>query len=152
MLSKINRKSELSPSLKSFDDMFNNMLKHLDPFYCPEMPFQNHNFGRMEMEIKENEIIAKLPLPGCKNDEIEVEIENDILTVKACKNCCCKDDNVKNKLIRHERHYETFEESVKLPTTIDAKKSSAQYKHGVLTVKLAKSEAEKNEVHIIEIN
>ena len=49
-------------------------------------------------------------------------------------------------------HYETFEESVKLPTTIDAKKSSAQYKHGVLTVKLAKSEAEKNEVHIIEIN
>jgi HSP20 family protein len=152
MLSKINRKSELSPNLRSFDEMFNNMLKQFDPFYNLELPFENHSFGRMELEMKDDEIIAKLPLPGCKNDKISVEIENDILTVKAEKHCCCKDDEVKNKLIRHERHLETFEESIKLPAAVDSKNTTAHYKHGVLTVKIAKAATEKNEVRIIEIN
>jgi HSP20 family protein len=152
MLAKQNQKSELSPTLKSFDEMFSNMLMKFDPFYSMEMPFENHSFGRMELEMKDDEIIAKLPLPGCKNDKISVEIENDILTVKAEKQCCCKNDEVKNKLIRHERHYQAFEESIKLPATVDSKKTTAHYKHGVLTIKMAKTAAEKNEVRIIEIN
>jgi HSP20 family protein len=152
MLAKINRKSELSPSLRSFDDMFSAMLKQFDPFYNLENPFENHAPGHMELDIKDDSIIARLPLPGCKRENISIEIENDILTIKAAKNCCCNDKEIKEKLIRHERHYESFEESIKLPSAIDAKKSEAIYKHGILTVKMEKSKSEKDDVHIIKIN
>ena len=104
MLAKQNRKSELSPTLKSFDEMFSSMLMQFDPFYSLELPTESRNFGKMELEIKDDEIIAKLPLPGCKNDKIDVRLENDILTVHAEKGCCCNDDEMKRKLIRHERH------------------------------------------------
>lgn len=152
MLAKQNQKSELSPTLKSFDEMFSNMLMKFDPFYSMEMPFENHSFGRMELEIKENEVIAKLPLPGCKNEKINVQLENDILTVHAEKGCCCRDKEVKEKLIRHERHYEAFEESVKLPVSVDPKKTEAHYQHGILTVKMAKSAPAKDNVHIVKVN
>ena len=152
MLSKINRKSELSPTLRSFDDMFSAMLKQFDPFFSPETLFENRGIGRMELEIKDDEVIAKLPLPGCKNEHINVEIENDILTVRAEKKCCCNDENCKNKLIRHERHYESFEESVKLPVSVDAKKASASYKNGVLTVTMEKNQNAKDAARIIKVN
>jgi HSP20 family molecular chaperone IbpA len=153
MLVKQNRKSELSPTLKSFDEMFSNMLMSFDPFYSLELPTESRNFGRMELEMKDDEIIAKLPLPGCKHDKIDVRLENDILTVSAQKGCCCcKDEEIKHKLIRHERHYESFEESVKLPVAVDPKKTEAHYKHGVLTVKMVKSSTEKDSVHVVKVN
>ena len=152
MLAKINRKSELSPTLRSFDEMFSAMLKQFDPFYAFETPPESRNAGKMELEIKDNEIIAKLPLPGCKNENINVEIENDILSVRAEKHCCCKDENIKNKLIRHERHYETFEESIKLPAAVDPKSAKAEYKHGILSVTMTKNPAAKENVHIIKVN
>ena len=100
MLAKINRKSELSPTLKSFDEMFNSMLMKFDPFYSLEMPVQSRCFGRMELDINDEEVIARLPLPGCCNDKISIELENDVLTVRAEKGCCqCKDEKNKNKLI-----------------------------------------------------
>lgn len=153
MLAKQSRRSELSPTLKSFDEMFSNMLMKFDPFYSLELPAESRNFGKMELEIKDDEVIARLPLPGCKNDKIDVRLENDILTVHAEKGCCgCKDEKIKHKLIRHERHYESFEESVKLPVSVDPKKTEAKYKHGVLTVKMAKAAAEKDSVHIVKVN
>lgn len=153
MLAKQNRRSELVPTLKSFDEMFSNMLMKFDPFYRFELPTESRNFGKMELEIKDDEVIAKLPLPGCKNESINVRLENDILTVHAEKGCCfCKDDNIKHKLIRHERHCEFFEESVKIPVAVDPKKTAAKYKHGVLTVKMAKAAAEKDPVHIVKVN
>ena len=152
MLAKQNRRSELSPTLKSFDEMFSNMLMQFDPFYSFELPTESRSFGKMELEMKNDEVIAKLPLPGCKNEKIDVRLENDILTVHAEKGCCCKDDGMKHKLIRHERHYESFEESVKLPVSVDPKKTEAHYKHGVLTVKMAKAASGKDAVHIVKIN
>ena len=152
MLTKINRKSELSPTLKSFDEMFSSMLMKFDPFYKLELPLESRSFGRMELDISEKEVIAKIPLPGCKNDHISIELENDVLTVRAEKGCCkCHDEETKNKLIRHERHFESFEESIKLPVNVDASKATAHYQHGVLTVKLAKSDTEKSAVHTIKV-
>lgn len=152
MLAKQSRRSELSPTLKSFDEMFSNMLMKFDPFYSLEFPMESRNFGKMELEIKDDELAAKLPLPGCKKEKINVSLENDILTVRAEKGCCCKDEKIKHKLIRHERHYESFEESIKLPVSVDPQKTEAKYKHGVLTVKMAKSETEKDSVHIVKVN
>ena len=85
-------------------------------------------------------------------EKINVQLENDILTVHAEKGCCCKDKEVKEKLIRHERHYEAFEESVKLPVSVDPKKTEAHYQHGILTVKMAKSAPAKDNVHIVKVN
>ena len=152
MLTKLNRKSELSPTLRNFDDMFSAMLRQFDPFYNAETLFESRGIGKIELEIKDEEIIAKLPLPGCKNEHIKVEIENDILTIRAEKECCCKDDSMKEKLIRHECHCETFEESLKLPVSIDPQKTHASYKHGVLCVTMPKSHNDKEAVRIIKVN
>lgn len=152
MLAKINRKSEFSPTLRNFDDMFSAMLRQFDPFYSAETLLECRGFGRMELEFKDDELVAKLPLPGCKSENIHVEIENDILAVRATKKCWCKDDNCKHKIIRHERHCESFEESVKLPVAVDTKNVSAKYKHGVLTVKMPKAQSAEESIRSIKVN
>ena len=152
MLTKITRKSELSPTLRSFDEMLNNMLKQFDPFYRLELPSENHSFGHMTLDTEDDKLTARIPLPGCKKEHISVEIQNDILSVKACCGACvCEDENKKHKLIRHERHYETFEESIKLPFAVDAAKTKAYCKHGILNVEMFRNPSDKNQIRIIDV-
>lgn len=133
--------------------MFSSMLMKFDPFCKLEMPFENHSFGRMELDVRDNEIIAKIPVPGCSRDSINIKLENDILSVCAQKKYCCEhNENKKDKIIRHERLADFFEESVKLPVSVDPKKSEAHYEHGILTIKMARHESEKDQVHTIKVN
>jgi HSP20 family protein len=67
-------------------------------------------------------------------EDIEVTVENSTLVLKGTKKF---DAEVKEENYRRiERTYGTFHRSFTLPNTVDTSKVSADYKHGVLTVKL----------------
>lgn len=80
-------------------------------------------------------------LPGLKKEDIDVKVEDNILYIKGEKR---KDSEKSDKnYYRVEREYGSFARSFSLPDTADTTKVNAEYRDGVLHVKLAKKEAAK---------
>jgi HSP20 family protein len=89
----------------------------------------------------ENGITLKAELPGMKKEEMDVRVENNVLTLHGERK---RESEVKEDgYFRSERAYGSFSRSFTLPTTVDASKIGANYKDGVLTVTLPKAEEAK---------
>jgi HSP20 family protein len=89
----------------------------------------------------EHELVLKAELPDLTREDIDVTVENFVLTIKGEKK---RAGDVKDEHFHHiERGYGAFSRSFSLPRTVDASKVSADYKHGVLTVRLPLREEAK---------
>ena len=89
----------------------------------------------------EHEIVLKAELPDMTREAIDITVEDDTLTIKGEKKV---DEDVKDEQFhRIERRYGTFSRSFSLPQTVDASKVTAEYKNGVLTVRLPLREEAK---------
>ena len=85
-------------------------------------------------ETENHDLVVRAELPGLNREDIEVTVENNTLTLKGTKSLPTE---VKEEQFRRvERRYGSFARSFTLPNTVDASKVSADYKNGVLTVKL----------------
>lgn len=89
----------------------------------------------------ENELSFTVDLPGMKQEDIDVNLENGTLTIKGQR----RFEHEENKKGYHriERSYGSFSRAFALPDTIDTEKLDASYKDGVLTIKAGKREAAK---------
>jgi len=89
----------------------------------------------------EHELVLKAELPDLSREEIDITVENFVLTLKGEKKLATE---VKEEQFHHiERSYGSFSRSFSLPRTVDATKVSADYKNGVLTVRLPLREEAK---------
>jgi|SRR5687767_8280947 HSP20 family protein len=89
----------------------------------------------------DNEVVLKAELPDMTREDIDVNIENFVLTVRGEKKLS---NDVKEEQFHHvERRYGTFSRSFSLPQTVDTGKVAAEYKNGVLTVRLPLREEAK---------
>jgi len=88
-----------------------------------------------------HELVLKAELPDMERDALEINIENFVLTIKGEKKTSTevKDDQYH----RAERRYGSFSRSFSLPQTVDSNRVSAEYKNGVLTVRLPLREEAK---------
>ena len=90
---------------------------------------------------KGSEVVILAELPGMKKEDIDVHVENNVLTIRGKKE---RKEEVKEEgYFRTERSYGTFSRSFSLPTTVDVSKIVAEYKEGVLTLSLPKAEEAK---------
>jgi len=82
----------------------------------------------------EHELVLKAELPDMSREDIDINIENFVLTIKGEKKVS---NDVKEEQYHHvERRYGAFSRSFSLPQTVDPGRVSAEYKQGVLTVRL----------------
>ena len=82
----------------------------------------------------DQELVLKAELPDLAREDIDITVENFVLTIKGEKKFA---GDVKEEQFHHsERRYGTFTRSFSLPQTVDAGKVSAEYKNGVLSVRL----------------
>lgn len=85
-------------------------------------------------ETENHDLVVRAELPGMGREDIEVSVENSTLVLKGEKKF---DAEVKEESYRRiERSYGAFHRSFSLPNTVDTSKVSADFKNGVLTVKL----------------
>jgi HSP20 family protein len=88
-----------------------------------------------------NELIVKADLPDVNEKDIDVRVENNLLTIRGERKF---DKSVSEEsYLRVERTYGAFSRSFSLPNTVNAEKIGAEYKNGVLTVTLPKREESK---------
>ena len=82
----------------------------------------------------DHELVLKAELPDMSREDIDITVENFVLTVKGEKKLS---HEVKEEQYHHvERRYGTFSRSFSLPQTVDSNRVAAEYKNGVLTVRL----------------
>jgi HSP20 family protein len=92
-------------------------------------------------QTSEHELVLKAELPDLSREEIDITVENFVLTLKGEKKLAAE---VKEEQFHHiERSYGSFSRSFSLPRTVDATKVAADYKNGVLTVRLPLREEAK---------
>jgi HSP20 family protein len=100
-------------------------------------------------ETEGHDLVIKAELPDMTREAIEVTVENNTLTLKGTKNPPA--DVKEEQFRRSERHYGAFIRSFTLPNTVDATKVAAEYKNGVLTVKLPYREEAKPRTINVEV-
>lgn len=91
-------------------------------------------------EEKEN-FVVKAELPGMKKEDINVSLQDGDLIISGERKSETKSEGT--EIYRAERFFGKFQRAVSLPATVASNKVKAEYKDGVLTVTLPKSEEAK---------
>ncbi len=86
-------------------------------------------------------LILKAELPGMREEDIEIEFENGLLTLKGERSF--ESEKTERNYHRIERSYGKFVRSFNLPRSVDAEGISANYENGVLEVTIPKREEAK---------
>src|SRR5579859_6174237 len=89
----------------------------------------------------EHELVVKADLPDIKPEDLDIRVENNILTIRGERKFEKKVDE-KNYL-RVERSYGSFARSFSLANTVNTEAIKADYKDGVLTLSIPKREEAK---------
>lgn len=86
-------------------------------------------------------LVLKAELPDVKREDIHITVENGLLTLSGERKV---DSDVRQEQYhRIERSYGAFSRSFSLPSTVDGSNASADYKNGVLTIRLPRREDAK---------
>ena len=88
-----------------------------------------------------HEVVLKAELPDMTREDIDVTVDNGTLTIRGEKKL--SDEVKEEQFHRIERRYGAFSRSFSIPPTVDPGRVAAEYKHGVLTVRLPLREEAK---------
>jgi HSP20 family protein len=89
----------------------------------------------------ENEVVLSFDLPGIPEDKITVELDDNVLTVSGERERT--QEHTSERFYRFERRFGSFSRSVTLPAGVTESDITANYKDGVLEVRVPKPEEQK---------
>ena len=89
----------------------------------------------------DNDVVIKAELPGMDPNNIDVRLENNVLTLKGERHF--EKEAKEENYHRIEREYGSFSRSFALPTAVNGDNVKAEYKDGVLRIILPKREETK---------
>src|SRR3954447_291027 len=129
------RGEEVSPFLtlhremnRLFDDVFNT-------FGAPSLAGRTPAWPSVEVIQSDKDIRISAELPGLDEKDVEVLVDNDVLTLRGEKRSETQDQERRFS----ERTYGRFERVIPLPFAVEEDKAEASFANGVLTVPLPKS-------------
>lgn len=89
----------------------------------------------------DKEVVLKAELPDLSREDIDITVDNGTLTIRGEKKL--SNEVREEQFHRIERRYGTFTRSFSLPQNLDTTKVAAEYKNGVLTIRLPLREEAK---------
>jgi len=111
------------------------LRRSFDTFFGPlwggfEQEFEPMRVWDFDVREKDNEIAVRAEMPGFDENEMDVQINDNVLTIRAEKEQ--KGDG--------REEYRSFYRSIALPTGIDTEKVQASYRNGVLEMHIPRAE------------
>lgn len=95
----------------------------------------------------QHKIVLKLEVPGMKESDLDIQLENNLLTVKGERKF--ENEEKEENFHRIERRYGSFYRSFTIPNTVNAESVKANYDAGVLRVELEKrAEAKPKQIKV----
>ena len=123
-------------SLRRRDDVFDDFVRDF---------FGREQGGTLEPPVEvaegDTEVTVKMLVPGVEKDQLQVAIDEDILTVRG--EVRKEQEEKKKNYFRQEIRYGAFQRAVRLPAEIEATKVTADLKNGTLKITLPKSKQPK---------
>lgn len=104
----------------------------------------------LEIVEKDKSFEGKLELPGMTEKDVEISIDDNILTIKGEKKREMKEEG--EDYVVEEISYGSFRRELPVPTNVDPEGIKAAFKDGILTLSLPKIEEKKKETKKIAIN
>lgn len=146
---------------EQMDYLFNNFFS-VEPFVRNNLLLDNmsENKGLVTSNYKtpasdiyetDKEIIAEIDMPGVEKKDIEVNVSEDGIEVKAEKKHEASIEDKKKGMFRFERNYSGFYRCFSLPSNADPNKATAEFKNGVLKIKVPKLKIAQKKKKLLEI-
>jgi HSP20 family protein len=136
-----------------FRELQQSLNRFFGPVFASFFPVREESWSLMnwapacDVYENENEIVVKAELPEVKKDDVHVEVENNVLTIRGERRF--EEEAKRENYHRMERSYGGFMRSFTLPTTVDTDKINAGFKDGVLRLVMPKrAEAKPKQIEV----
>jgi HSP20 family protein len=122
----------------SFDADLNHVF---ESFFSPEISAGQRWLPSLDLKEDAQGLSVNVDLPGLEKKDIQLSVEDGVLSITGER----KYEEAKEEggWQRVERSYGSFRRTITLPSSVDPNSVKAEYKDGVLKLRLAKSEAAK---------
>jgi HSP20 family protein len=119
-----------------FDDL-------VDQFLTENGPMTEVMSAAMDVAETDQTFEVKMDLPGVGSDDVDIQIDNNTLTVRGERSGESEEKDEKKHFHRVERYSGSFSRSVLLPNSINEDETVAEFKDGVLKITIPKSDEAK---------
>ena len=128
---------------REMNRLFDDVLRGFGPPAATGQAGGGGNFipAHMDVSETENELRVRAELPGVTEKDVEVTLDDDVLTIRGEKRFERKDEKESYHFV--ERSYGTFQRSLRLPYAVDPEQVRASFENGVLTVTLPKTKQQE---------
>ena len=144
----IDRDSFLTP----FDKMFDQIVEASFPDVTKSVgvkPFQGTAYPKVNVYEYEDRIGIVAEIPGLDKKQLNIEVENGVLTVSGDKHGVHEDDGA--KILRRELKSSSFKRSFQLGELLDGEGVKANFKDGILSISIPKMEPVKPKKTFVKI-
>ena len=139
--------------LTPFDKMFDQMVESQFPDVVKSVGVKQYAgsaYPKVNVYEYEDKIGIVAEIPGLNKKQLNVEVEEGVLTISGDKHSTFNDDGA--KVIRRELKQSSFKRSFELGELLNGEDISASFKDGILSVSIPKTEPEKPKKHAVKIS
>ncbi|MFL5759144.1 MAG: Hsp20/alpha crystallin family protein [Thermomicrobiales bacterium] len=97
----------------------------------------------VDMAEKGDDFVVTAPVPGVSPDDVEITVLGDTLRIRGERRESKEHADDGNRWIMREQHYGMFERTVRLPSSVKPEGAKAEFRDGMLTISLPKTEEAK---------
>ena len=133
--------------LATLQDRFNTLFENFSEASAKDQLATGTFIPPVDIYEDEHNLVLKLEIPGMNEEDLNVSLENNTLTVTGERKF--EKEEKEENFHRIERRYGSFTRTFRLPNTVDGEKVEAGYDKGVLKVTLGKrAEAKPKQIKV----
>ena len=143
----LNRDEFLTP----FDAIFDQLVNKTFPTFKEEtgVSFNKGAYPKVNVYEYDDKIGIVAEIPGLKKDQLNIEVEEGVLTVSGDKHGITEEDGA--KILRRELKSSSFKRSFQLGELLDGEGVKANFKDGILSISIPKMEPVKPKKTFVKI-
>ena len=145
----IDRDSFLTPFDKMFDDIIGKSFPEINQ-QVGVNPFQGTAYPKVNVYEYNDKVGVIAEIPGLDKKDLNVEVEDGVLTISGEKHKSVFDE-AKAKVLRRELKHSSFKRQFTLGDLLDGENISANFKDGILSVEIPKVEPELPKKTLVKI-
>ena len=140
---------DLTVLRKQMDDVFNRSLSGMLS-NGEDSESMSSWVPAMDVLETEDKVLLRAELPGLTQDDVQLTVENNVLTLSGDKHF--SHEASEGHYRRIESRYGSFYRSFTLPSTVDQDRIDANFRNGVLEIELPKAEKAKPKKIEVKVN
>ena len=139
--------------LTPFDKMFDQMVESQFPDVVRQVgikPYGNTAYPKVNVYEYDDKVGIVAEIPGLDKKQLNVEVEDGILTISGDKHSAFESEGA--KVLRKELKESSFKRQFELGELLDGDNISANFKDGILSISVPKTEPEKPQKKFVKIS